>query len=124
MPRTVLMGDPTYFSVLGGANPHTRNALGIRKSVNADRARTQWHGLARALIAHGTEVCVVEPHQGMSGLVYPANAGFLYPLDGVPGDDQSFLSRPPAPHARPRARSVPSVPCDDGLSMRRRGGAL
>jgi len=39
MPRTVLMGDPTYFSVLGGANPHTRNALGIRKSVDADRAR-------------------------------------------------------------------------------------
>jgi arginine dihydrolase len=90
MPRTVLMGDPTYFSVLGGANPHTRNALGIRKSVNADRARAQWHGLARALIAHGTEVCVVEPHQGMSGLVYPANAGFLYPLDGVPGDTKVF----------------------------------
>ncbi|MGZ6195720.1 MAG: hypothetical protein ACXWML_10880, partial [Candidatus Binataceae bacterium] len=97
MPRTVLMGDPTYFSVLGGANPHTRNALGIRKSVNADRARAQWHGLARALIAHGTEVCVVEPHQGMSGLVYPANAGFLYPLDGVPGlavrDDRERLER-------------------------------
>jgi len=90
MPRTILMGDPTYFSVLGGANPHTRNALGIRKSVNADRARTQWHGLARALIAHGTEVCVIEPHQGMSGLVYPANAGFLYPLAGMPGNAKTF----------------------------------
>ena len=90
MPRTILMGDPTYFSVRGGANPHTRNALGIRKSVNADRARKQWHGLARALIAHGTEVCVVEPHQGMSGLVYPANAGFLYPLAGGPGNDKVF----------------------------------
>jgi N-dimethylarginine dimethylaminohydrolase len=90
MPRTILMGDPTHFSVLGGANPHTRNALGIRKSVNADRARKQWHGLARALIAHGTEVCVIEPHQGMSGLVYPANAGFLYPLAGVPGGAKVF----------------------------------
>jgi N-dimethylarginine dimethylaminohydrolase len=90
MPRTILMGDPTYFSVLGGANPHTRNALGLRKVVNADRARTQWHGLARALIARDTEVCVIEPHQGMSGLVYPANAGFLYPLAGTPGDAKSF----------------------------------
>lgn len=90
MPRTILMGDPTYFSVLGGANPHTRNALGIRKSVNADRARKQWHGLARALIAHGAEVCVIEPHHAMSGLVYPANAGFLYPLAGTPGNARVF----------------------------------
>jgi N-dimethylarginine dimethylaminohydrolase len=90
MPRTVLMGDPTYFSVLGGANPHTRNALGLRKSVDADLARKQWHSLARALIAHDTEVCVIEPHQGLSGLVYPANAGFLYPLSGVHGEAKTF----------------------------------
>ena len=80
MPRTILMGDPTYFSVLGGANPHTRNALGIRKAVDAELARRQWHQLARTLIAYGVEVCVVEPHRGISGPVYPANAGFLYPL--------------------------------------------
>ena len=90
MPRTILMGDPTHFSVLGGANPHTRNQLGMRKSVDADRAREQWHGLARALIAHGTEVCVIEPHPGMSGLVYPANAGFLYPLEGISGSAKIF----------------------------------
>lgn len=74
------MGDPTYFSVIGGANPHTRNILGMRKRVDADRARRQWHSLARALVAHGVEVCIIEPHEGLSGLVYPANAGFLYPL--------------------------------------------
>ena len=90
MPRTILMGDPTYFSVLGGANPHTRNVLGIRKSVDADLARKQWHQLARALIARGTEVCVIEPHEGISGLVYPANAGFLYPLVGTSGDAKTF----------------------------------
>ena len=90
MPRTVLMGDPTYFSVLGGANPHTRNVLGIRKSVDAGRARKQWHGLARALLAYGAEVCVIEPHQGLSGLVYPANAGFLYPLGDAPAEDRIF----------------------------------
>ncbi|HEX4211537.1 MAG TPA: hypothetical protein VHY56_14155, partial [Candidatus Binataceae bacterium] len=74
------MGDPTHFSVLGGANPHTRNVVGMRKAVDAERARRQWHQLARTLVAHGVEVCVIEPHQGISGLVYPANAGFLYPL--------------------------------------------
>jgi N-dimethylarginine dimethylaminohydrolase len=90
MPRTILMGDPAYFSVIGGANPHTRNRLGIRKSVDAERARGQWRGLGRALAERGTEVCVIEPHQGMSGLVYPANAGFLYPLAGGPADARVF----------------------------------
>jgi N-dimethylarginine dimethylaminohydrolase len=90
MPRTILMGDPAFFSVLGGANPHTRNFLGLRKSVNADLARQQWHALARAFIAHDTQVCVVEPHQRLSGLVYPANAGFLYPLSGAPGEAKTF----------------------------------
>lgn len=90
MPRTILMGDPAYFSVLGGANPHTRNALGLRKSVDAELARKQWHSLARALIARGAEVCVIEPHEGLSGLVYPANAGFLYPLTGAPGEAKTF----------------------------------
>ena len=80
MPRTIVMGDPTHFSVLGGANPHTRNVLGMRKKVDVERARRQWHALARALIAHGAEICVIEPHRQLTGLVYPANAGFVYPL--------------------------------------------
>jgi N-dimethylarginine dimethylaminohydrolase len=80
MPRTILMGDPSHFSVRGGANPHTRNALGLRKTVDAALARQQWHGLAHALTDHGVEVCVIEPNPQLTGLVYPANAGFLYPL--------------------------------------------
>ncbi len=83
MPRTILMGDPTFFSVLGGANPHTRNALGMRKRVDPELARVQWHQMARVLLEYGAEVCVIEPHRGLSGLVYPANAGFLYPLEGA-----------------------------------------
>ncbi|MGH8013064.1 MAG: dimethylarginine dimethylaminohydrolase family protein [Candidatus Binataceae bacterium] len=81
MPRTILMGDPAYFSVRGGANPHTRNSLGLRKAVDAKLAREQWHQLARALIAHGVGICVIEPHPELTGLVYPANAGFLFPLN-------------------------------------------
>jgi N-dimethylarginine dimethylaminohydrolase len=92
MSRTILMGDPTYFSVLGGANPHTRNALGIRKKVNADRARQQWHGLAQVLVDHGSDVCVVKPYPQLTGLVYPANAGFLYPLSGADGPQKFYLA--------------------------------
>jgi N-dimethylarginine dimethylaminohydrolase len=85
------MGDPQHFGVLGGANPHTRNVLGIRRRVNPALAQQQWHSLARALISHGTEVCVVEAHPGLTGLAYPANAGFLYPL-GPGTREQSLIS--------------------------------
>ncbi len=85
------MGDPRFFSVIGGANPHTRTAFGLRKRVNPELAREQWHELARNFVAHGVEVCVVEPHEGLSGLVYPANAGFLYPLTGT-GEKTFYLS--------------------------------
>src|SRR5258708_28123079 len=84
MPRTILMGDPRYFSVKGGANPHTRNLLGLKKKVDPERARRQWHTMARTLLAYGTEVLVVEPHKLLPRLVYPANAGFLYRLESIP----------------------------------------
>ena len=84
------MGDPRYFSVRGGANPHTRNLIGLKKTVDPDRARRQWHTMARALSDHGAEVLVVEAHEHLPGLVYPANAGFLYPVEGVPADRKTF----------------------------------
>ncbi|MBF6569040.1 MAG: hypothetical protein IVW54_09205 [Candidatus Binataceae bacterium] len=82
MPKAIVMGDPAHFSVRGGANPHTRNVLGMRKRVDPELARRQWHALARALIAHGVNICVIGPDRNLSGLVYPANAGFLYPPSG------------------------------------------
>ena len=81
MPRTILMGDPKHFGVHGGANPHTRNLLGIKRRVSSTIAYHQWHALARTLTDHGAEVCVIQAHPQLSGLVYPANAGFLYPLN-------------------------------------------
>ena len=63
------MGDPRYFSVKGGANPHTRNMFGLKKRVDPDQARRQWHTMARTLLAYGTEVLVVEPHELLPGLV-------------------------------------------------------
>jgi N-dimethylarginine dimethylaminohydrolase len=84
------MGDPQYFSVKGGANPHTRNTLGLRKKVDPVRARRQWHAMARTLVSHGTEVLVIEPHEALPGLVYPANAGFLSPLERNAADRKVF----------------------------------
>jgi N-dimethylarginine dimethylaminohydrolase len=79
--RVILMGDPTYFSIRAGANPHTRTAWGRRKSVDRNRAITQWHAFAQLLCRFGVRVLVVPPDPTLTGLVYPANAGFLYPLD-------------------------------------------
>lgn len=88
------MGDPAHFSVRGGANPHTRNLLGIRKRVRADLAIAQWHALARTLTGLGVRVFVVPAHPECTGLVYPANAGFLpEPLETPPQARLYLLSR-------------------------------
>lgn len=82
-PRLVLMGDPTYFSIRGGANPHTRTAWGRRKTVDRVKAIAQWHAFARVLGQFGVRVLVVPPDSLWTGLVYPANAGLLFPLDAA-----------------------------------------
>lgn len=79
--RVVLMGDPTYFSIRAGANPHTRTAWGRRKRVDRAKAIAQWHAFAQLLCRFGVRVLVVPPDPLLPGLVYPANAGFLFPLD-------------------------------------------
>jgi N-dimethylarginine dimethylaminohydrolase len=79
--RTVLMGDPTHFSVQGGANPHTRTRWGTRRRVDRERAIEQWHGLKAKLEEVGIRVIVVPPDPSQPGLVYPANAGFQSQLD-------------------------------------------
>ncbi len=81
--RVVLMGDPTYFSIRAGANPHTRTVWGRRKSVDRHQAIRQWHAFARLLCRFGIRVLVVPPDPTLTGLVYPANAGFYYPLDAA-----------------------------------------
>ncbi len=90
------MGDPSWFRIKGGANPHTRNRWGMRKSVDRARATEQWHGLARTLADLGVRVFVVPPLPSSPGMVFPANAGFLTRLDEpIPlGQKTFFLSRP------------------------------
>ncbi|MGH7819621.1 MAG: dimethylarginine dimethylaminohydrolase family protein [Candidatus Binatia bacterium] len=79
--RAVLMGSPEFFSIRGGANPHTRNTLGLRKRVSRELAVRQWHAFASLLVGHGVEVFVVPADPAWPGLVYPANAGALVPLE-------------------------------------------
>ncbi|MCG8591345.1 MAG: hypothetical protein MJE66_18785, partial [Proteobacteria bacterium] len=78
MTHTILMGDPTHFSVVGGANPHTRDRYGRRKSVDRALAIEQWHRMRDLLTDHGLRVVVVPPDPALPGLVYPANAGFRH----------------------------------------------
>jgi len=79
--RTVLMGDPAWFSVKGGANPHTRTRWGARRTVDRAKAQAQWARLRDVLTDLAVRVLVVPPDPAQPGLVYPANAGFLTDLD-------------------------------------------
>ena len=76
MTHTILMGDPTHFSVVGGANPHTRNRYGRKKTVDRELAKRQWARLRDQLLEMGLRVEVIPPDPAHPGLVYPANAGF------------------------------------------------
>jgi N-dimethylarginine dimethylaminohydrolase len=79
--RRILMGDPSHFSVQGGANPHTRTRWGAKRQVDRALAIEQWHGLRRTLEELGIGVIVVPPDPAQPGLVYPANAGFQSRVD-------------------------------------------
>jgi N-dimethylarginine dimethylaminohydrolase len=89
--RCVLMGDPTHFSVRGGANPHTRTWLGTRRRVDRELAIRQWRRLRDQLRDLGVRVLVVPAAAEQPGLVYPANAGFLTHLDAeLPIEEKTF----------------------------------
>ncbi len=80
------MGDPSHFSVKGGANPHTRTRWGTRRRVDRARAIRQWYGLRDRLRDLGVRVLVVPPDPQQPGLVYPANAGFQTHVDAEKTD--------------------------------------
>jgi N-dimethylarginine dimethylaminohydrolase len=75
------MGDPSHFSVKGGANPHTRTRWGTRRRVDRERAIAQWRRLHDTLRDLGVRILVVPPDPAQPGLVYPANAGFMEDVD-------------------------------------------
>jgi N-dimethylarginine dimethylaminohydrolase len=90
--RWILMGDPTHFSVKGGANPHTRTKWGTKRSVDRERAIEQWHHLKGVLMELGLHVLVVPPIPDWPGSVYPANAGVMWDVDEPkPVSEKRFL---------------------------------
>lgn len=93
--RSILMGDPAHFRIRGGANPHTRNFLGMKKSVNGKLAVRQWRGLADLLTDMGVRVYVLPAREESPGMVFPANAGYLTrTFEGIPLAEKTFyLSR-------------------------------
>jgi N-dimethylarginine dimethylaminohydrolase len=85
------MGDPTHFSVQGGANPHTRTRWGRRRSVDRELAIQQWQRLKSTLEDLGVHVIVVPADPACPGLVYPANAGFQSQVDRLePRENKVF----------------------------------
>jgi N-dimethylarginine dimethylaminohydrolase len=76
--HAILMGDPSHFSVVGGANPHTRDRYGRRKTVDRALAIQQWKRMRDRLQEQGFHVEVIPPDPKFPGLVYPANFGFRH----------------------------------------------
>ena len=86
------MGNPTHFSVRGGANPHTRTRWGRRRHVDRARAIAQWRELRALLDDLGLRVLVVPPVAEWPGTVYPANAGVMFDVDRpLPVSQRRFL---------------------------------
>lgn len=76
----VLLGDPSFFEIKSGANPHTRDRWGWRKRVDRQKAIAQWKILKATLEGLQVRVHVLPAVEGVPGLAFPANAGFH--LDG------------------------------------------
>lgn len=94
--RACMMGSPLTFKILSGQNPHTRTRWARKKKVELAKAVKQWHRLAQTLRELGLDVFVIPEEEEHPGLVFPANAGFLFPLDEpLPWSRKSFfLSNP------------------------------
>jgi N-dimethylarginine dimethylaminohydrolase len=75
---TVLKGVPSQFCIKAGNNPHTRTGWGRRKKVDSGLAARQWQGLRQALEGHGVQVHLLPAIKDEPGMVFPANAGFLF----------------------------------------------
>ncbi|MFB6264324.1 MAG: dimethylarginine dimethylaminohydrolase family protein [Bradymonadaceae bacterium] len=117
----VLVTHPRHFRIAGGANPHTRESDDSLKTVDRDRARSQWHSYVDALSDGGIDVYVAEPEPELTGMVFTANAGLLvHRLDDRPIAEKTFYpSRFTAEHRRPEADRFESFFQRFGVPTRR-----
>ncbi len=99
---SVLMTDPQYFAIRGGANPHTRNPNNSLKSVNTADAQSQWDRYVDQLEDHGINVYVIDSGPKLTGMVFAANAGFFN--DRKSNSRVFYPSNFTATHRRPESQ--------------------
>ncbi|HXV18760.1 MAG TPA: hypothetical protein VD883_01645 [Candidatus Omnitrophota bacterium] len=91
MPHAIVLGDPEFFRIKSGKNPYTRTRWGFRKKVDIARAVFQWTRFKETLEKLGARVWVLPPDKDNPSMVFPANAGFLYPkYDRLPWAQKTF----------------------------------
>ncbi|RDV39500.1 hypothetical protein DV096_02705 [Bradymonadaceae bacterium TMQ3] len=92
MKPAVLMAHPRHFTIKGGANPHTRNKDKSLKEVDPTLALEQWNTYVDQLVECGLDVYVIDPTPELTGMVFTANAGFIYGLhDTRPSPQKTFF---------------------------------
>jgi N-dimethylarginine dimethylaminohydrolase len=92
--RRFLMCPPEHFGVLYEINPWMHAEV----TVDPDRARAQWEGLAATLRAAGATVEVLEARPGLPDLVFTANAGTVNGDRFVPSRFRHPQRRGEVPH--------------------------
>ncbi|MBI1883271.1 MAG: hypothetical protein HYS08_03590 [Chlamydiae bacterium] len=90
--RALVVGDPSFFRIRSGSNPHTRNRWGVKKCVDLDLAKRQWKNFVDRLEEMGARVYVIPPVKDCPGMVFPANAGVVIPREEkIPFSKKTFL---------------------------------
>ena len=77
MKHAILMGDPSHFSVVGGANPHTRDRYGRKKQVDQQLAIAQWRGMRDLLSDYTLQIHVIPPDPNRPAPTRLARSGEL-----------------------------------------------
>lgn len=90
--RIIMMGDPSHFRIKSGSNPHTRDRWGKRKQVDQEKALSQWHSMAKTLLRYAVQIYVIPADPDHTGLVFPANAGYVPDSDHpMPLEERIFI---------------------------------
>lgn len=104
MKHAVLLGDPAYFRIKSGKNPYTRTRWGFKKKVDLPKAIYQWNKFKETLESLGAKVFVLPPQKDNPSMVFPANAGFLFPkYEPLPWPKKHFILSSLSPHRRDEA---------------------
>ncbi len=104
MKHAVVIGDPAYFRIKAGKNPYTRTRWGFKKKVDLTAAIAQWQNFKLALEKLGVRVFVLPASRENPSMVFPANAGFLFPkYEPLAWTEKRFYVSRLSPHRKAEA---------------------